>query len=361
MLRFVPVFLLFCGSLYADVSQSVENTNFIVSQDNPYNYDRIRLRLDYSKETYFATFIGDGVNYYGKKYLNSVEYSYRKTLKSDTPFKTQTHTYQYTNGQSYAKIYRAYGGYDDGDNRIVIGLQNISMGVGRIWTPTNLFNPRNIYALEPDETFGVFALAYTKHLDDTSSMSIVISQKKDSTLKYAGYYKTYLDFADIGLDFVYSDDTKMIGYEIEGNLLDTGVELRSEGAYIRHKDKQNRENDFFQGIIGGDYAFVDGVTLSAEALYSSKTFSEEKILANLNSDILPNMASSHFYGAASLTYSINIFLDASLLYIDSFDDTDTYFISPSFTYTLNDYNSFLLGAMIEAHTQRYYLKWQLSF
>jgi hypothetical protein len=34
----------------------------------------------------------------------------------------------------------------------ICSLQNISMGVGRIWTPTNSFNPKNIYALESDVT-----------------------------------------------------------------------------------------------------------------------------------------------------------------------------------------------------------------
>lgn len=359
--KFFLFFLLFSSVLFADVSQRVENTNFIVSQENPYDYDRVRLRLDYSDDAYFATFIGDGVNYIGKNYLNSLEYSYKKSLQSDTPFGTQTNAYNYTSGQSYAKIYRAYGGYDDGNNRVVIGLQNISMGVGRIWTPTNLFNPRNIYALEPDETFGVLALAYTRQLNDTSDIAVIVSQKRDSSFKYAGRYKAYLDFADVGLDAIYSDKTKMLGYEIEGNLLNTGVELRSESAYIKNKNKQNKEDGFFQGIIGGDYAFVDGVTLTTEALYSSKTFTPEQTVTHLHSDIVANMVSSHFYGATSLTYSFNIFLDASLLYIDGLKGTNTRFISPSLTYTFNDYNSFLLGSIIEGYKKSYYLKWRLSF
>jgi hypothetical protein len=158
----------------------------------------------------------------------------------------------------------------------------------------------------------------------------------------------------------------MLGYELEGNLGESGIELRSEGAYI----KSDRTENFFQAIIGADYGFENGITLVTEAFYSSDTFTYNEILQNIESDILTNLVQSHFYIATSLSYSFNLFLDASLLYVESFNKHNSRFISPTLTYTLNDYNSFSIGAMLQHGPKEsefgmleesYYFKYMLAF
>jgi len=379
------ILLLLGTALSADLEYTVTNTNFTLSQGslNPqddtrylYNYDRLRLRTDYSYENYFMTFMGDGVNYLGHDYISAPDFSYIKQLTSDTPFKTQSAYYDYYEGTVYAKLYRFYGGYDGEDNRIAIGLQNITMGVGRLWNPTNLFNPRNTYALEPDETFGVAAIAYTRHLSDTADLRVVASQKKDHSWKYAASLKTFLEFGDVGLNVVSSEDTLMLGYELEGNLAETGIEVRSEGAYIKNRTivvdpfGSTREESFYQGIVGADYGFENGVSLILEALYSSQTFSYMDVLLNFDSEINPNLVLSHFYAGGSVTYDFNIFLNGALTYIESFNDQNSRFISPILSYTLNDFNTFTLGAMIQngpANSEfgvvenSYYFRYQLAF
>jgi hypothetical protein len=364
-------FLLVLISLsHAEFASRIENSNFTISQDGTdqtylYNYDRLRFRTDYTHGAFFATLIADGVNYYGEDYVNSLDFQYIKLQKSDTPFKTQTSLSDYSNGASYAKLYRLYGGYEDDANRLVIGLQNIAMGVGHVWTPTNIFNPTNIYALEPDETFGIFGVTYTRHISDTSQITLVGSQREDDSYKFALQYKAYFDFADFAIDGVYSDDTKMLGYEVEANLGETGIEVRSEGAYIKSKLKQTaftvEEEEFFQCMVGAEYAFIDGITLTGEALYSSKKFSYAQTLLNHDSEIVPNLVNSHLYTALTLSYSFNIYLDASLLYIESFDDGGDRYIAPNVTYTLNDYNALTAGAMLHDSGDTYYLKWVFSF
>ncbi|WP_373000932.1 hypothetical protein [Sulfurimonas sp.] len=382
MRKIVLLLILVSTALFAEFEYRVDNTNFTISQGSiepntdktyVYNYDRLRFRGDYTEGNYFVTLIGDGVNYLGHDYVSSNDFNYVKEIKSDTPFSTQTNHHDYYEGSVYAKLYRLYSGYEDNKNRAVAGLQNISMGVGRIWTPTNLFNPKNIYALEPDETFGVVALSYTKHINDTSHLSAVASQNADYTFKYGARYKAFLDFADFAIDAVSSDDTKMLGVELEGNLGDTGVEVRSEGAYIKNTLKTLSdldEKEFFQGIIGADYGFVNGLTVIGEALYSSEKFTRGEILLNRDSEILSNLVSSNFYTAISATYTFNIFLDGGLVYIESFNDKNSRFVSPTLTYTMNDYNTFVLGAMIQNgpstsdfgdYENTYYFKYALSF
>ena len=92
--------------------------------------------------SWFLYAIGDGINYWGDAFVNSADFSLLQSLKADTPFNTQTPFYDYASASVRGRLYRLYGGYDDGENRISAGLQNITMGVGRIWTPTNLFNPK---------------------------------------------------------------------------------------------------------------------------------------------------------------------------------------------------------------------------
>lgn len=375
--------ILFTCKAFGAFDYTVSNTNFTLAQgsifpnqerDYLYNYNRLRLRGDYTQENYFFTLIGDGVNYLGHEYVNSASFKYVKLQKSDTPFKTMSSFNDYYEGSVYAKLYRLYGGYEDDHHRIVLGVQNITMGVGRIWTPTNLFNPRNIYALEPDETFGVAALSYTNHISTTGDLTFVISQKADYRFKYAARYKAFLDFSDLGINLIHSDETTMAGYEVEANLADTGIEVRSEGAYLQHTLKtglnEEEKEEFFQGIIGADYGFENGITLIAELLYSSESFSYEEILLNYDSEIIPNLVYSKFYTAMSLAYSFNLFLDASFVYIESFNDSNSRFVTPTLTYTFNDYNTFSLGAMIQEGSKEsefgmfsdtYYFRYALSF
>ena len=264
---------------------------------------------------------------------------------------SQSTFHDYDGGSTYAKLYRMYGGYEDEKHRVDVGLQNISMGVGRLWNPTNLFNPRNTYSLEPDEVFGVAAISYTRHINEMSDFTVVISQKEDHSFKYALKYKAFLDFTDVGLNLIKSDDTLMLGYELEANLGDTGVEIRSEGAYIENELKTTplttEQESFYQAIVGADYGFKNGITFTLEARYSSQTFDYEQILLNYDSEILPNLAFSKFSLGSTLLYDFTLFLSGSLLYIESFNTHNSRFISPSLTYTLNDYNSFVLGAMIQ--------------
>ncbi|WP_373072875.1 hypothetical protein [Sulfurimonas sp.] len=352
--------LLFGSILFADVDYKIENSNIQVNEAYSYNYNRLRLNLNYAEDQYFTTMIADGVNYYGKSYIDSTEFALFKTIKSDTPVSTQTNFKDYGKGETYAKLYRLYGGYEDNKNRLSIGLQNITMGVGRFWNPTNLFNPKNIYAIEPDETFGVTAMSYTRHMSDASDLSLIGSIRDDKSFKYAARFKSFLEQVEVGINLLVSDQTKMVGYELEANLFDTGVEVRSEGAYISSKlNFVPKDTEFYQAVFGADYGFVNGVNLTVESLYSSKEFNDVQILSNLNSEIIQNMTNSKFYAGASLSYTFNIFLDGSILYIDSFDSYDP-FSSATLTYTLNDYNSFIIGVMAQ-DDETYYLKWQLSF
>lgn len=98
--------------------------------------------------------------------------------------------------------------------------------------------------------------------------------------------------------------------------------------------------------------------------------SQEEIFLNFDSEVAANLVNSHLYLATTLSYSFNLFLDGALLYIESFNTKNSRFISPTLSYTLNDYNKFTLGAMVQhgeddsefgAYGNTYYFNWKLEF
>ncbi|HHO65348.1 MAG TPA: hypothetical protein ENJ71_02380 [Epsilonproteobacteria bacterium] len=375
--------LLLSTTLFAETEWRIENSNFLLSQasyvpleDERYtvDYNRFRLRADWKENNFFATAIGDGVSYLGSDFTDSLSFGYIKALRSDTPFQTQTSFNDFDNGSAYAKINRLYAGYDDGKNRVVAGLQNINIGSGHIWTPSNLFNPKNTYALEPDETFPVLALYGSHYITEKTQFYAAVSQRRDHSFKYLGGVKQSFDTMDIALNVIHSEQTTMLGYSIVGDLSDTGIEVRSEGAYIQTTEGSVKstedETDFFQGLIGADYAFQNGLNLTVEALYSSKIFTYRDAIFNLNSELNGNMTLSHFYTGVMMNYDFNIYLSGALLYIESFNDSNSRFVSPTLTYTLNDNNRFDLGALIQGGPEgsefgmfgnTYYVKYIFSY
>jgi hypothetical protein len=351
-LKIVNILVILCFSLAAaEHEYSLENSNFTLSsvpyesdERLLYNYNRLRLNYKLKEDNWYLSFIGDIDNYYGEKYIQSSEYQFLRSIKADTPFDIQTNAKDYGNGEVFGRIHRFNVGYADEKHNVVFGLQKISMGVGRIWTPTDLFNPRNPLALEPDQIYGTFALSYIYALGELSEVMGVVAKRRDDSYKYAGRIKGNVGFADIALDLFSSNDGQMIAYEIEGNLFDTGIEWRSEGGYF--KDKL-LDKEFYQTILGLDYGFKNGVIVMTEWIHSSKTYSFDEILSHQGSTLSNNRFLSSDYLGASAYYDFNLLFNGSISMIYSPEDQGS-FIAPVIEYSISDDASIAVGAMLYA-------------
>ena len=328
---------------------TIENTNYTISKTpipgeerTLYNYNRLRLTDTIKEGNWFINIIGDIDNYYGESYIDSFEYQYLRTIKADTPFEIETNAKNYGKGEVFGRLHRFNVGYADEKHHVIFGLQKITMGVGRIWTPTDLFNPRNPLALEPDQIYGNYALSYSYALGDFTELMGVVAKREDHNYKYAGRIKTNVSIGDIALDLYSGDDAEMIAYEIEGNLFDTGIEWRSEGGYYNDK---LLDKEFYQMILGADYGFVNGLTVMGEWLHSSKTYSPDEILLHQNSSLSNNRHISSDYLGASAYYDFTLLVNGALSMIYSIDDQSS-FISPVVEYSLSDDASIALGAML---------------
>ena len=328
---------------------SIENTNYTISkvpygeEDRTlYNYNRLRLTDKIKEGNWFVNIIADIDNYYGEDYIDSFEYQFLRSIKADTPFDIETNAKNYGNGEVFGRLHRFSVGYADEKNHVVFGLQKITMGVGRIWTPTDLFNPRNPLALEPDQIYGNVAFSYTYALGELSEIMGVVAKRDDHSYKYAGRIKGNVSIGDIALDLYSSDDAEMIAYELEGNLFDTGIEWRSEGGYYNDK---LLDKEFYQAILGLDYGFVNGLTVMTEWLHSSNTYTASEILIHQESNLSNNRHVSSDYVGASAYYDFNLLFNGALSMIYSPEDQSS-FISPLIEYSISDDASLALGAML---------------
>ncbi|MFT7880526.1 MAG: hypothetical protein ABXS91_09045 [Sulfurimonas sp.] len=359
----------------------VENSNFTLSQaalpmttsDSGeerylYNCNRLRVYDTFTHDSFYTTAIVDLVNYLGESYIASPEFEYIKQLQPDIPFDIRSGFHSYVDsGVAYGKIHRLYGGYAGEKHQVAVGIQKISMGVGHIWTPTDLYNPKNAFALEPDEVFGVLAVSYSYAPSPLSTVQTIVSLKENNRLKYGFRYKAFMEFADVGVSLLYSDDIRMCGFEVEGDLFDSGAQWRSEGGYYQSK---RLDESFYQAILGFDYAFQNGINWTVEGYYSSDTFSYTEQLLHFNNELAGNLVQSHTYLGSTLSYDFDLAWSGSLLMIASFQDHMSSFISPTLTYTVDNHHTVSAGSMLyhgEAGSEfgafghTYYLNWKWSF
>ncbi len=331
-----------------EVETTFENSNFLIAAPEDgtgkrlwYDYDRFRATAAVREGNWFATAIGDIEHTLGQDYVNSASYRAASLLRSDTPVPTQTGTTHYGEGELYAQLYRLYGGYADGTHRVSLGLQKVSMGVGRLWNPTDLFNPKNPLALEPDEVYGVLALAYTYSLGELSQLTLVAAEREDHSHKYAGRIKGFLRVADVALNVVRADDVTMVGYEVEGEWGESGIALRSEGGWFHDR---LLGQSFFQGIAGVDYTFENSLSLTLEWLHSSRSFADAPLLA-LVSGTPANLVRSGGYGGVAIGYEFDALLYGTFTTIVSAGDGSR-FCSPVLSYSLADDATLGAGALL---------------
>lgn len=264
----------------------IENTNLLGSFTKGFWQDLNRLRLD-SNLTLEAipslslTMVGD---------LTALYSSISDTIETD------------------ATLYRAYLSYYGEQSLIIIGRQRIPFGVGRVWNPVDIFNPLEATSVEPGEREGTEAFRIEYSPSDLAIIDTTLAKEK-----VAMRIKGFLEFADMAIVGVYDEenDSAIIGWEIEGELFSTGIELRSEGGIFW--DTEN-SSTAVNTIVGGEYGFSNSLNILIEYLY------EESSRDDLG---------------VSLGYQLSVLTRADCLFIINLNDDSTFF-SPSLSYSLSD-------------------------
>lgn len=300
---------------------AIENTNIAGYEElhHGVDYNRLRAELSLEHETY--------LNWIGRLIIDN------ETLYTAKPESLQNKT----------SIYRGYLQYRGRKHFWSVGKQRVPLGVGRIWNPIDVFNPIDSEAIETEERVGTNSIRYEYAIGELSNIDTTVAEGKGAV-----QIKGYLDYADVGFVGLWDEDAHqdILGWEIEGQLANTGIELRSEGGSFHNRITGERHTEF---IIGAEYGFANSLTLLTEYNYSDET----KI------DYLAGMAS----------YQLSMLWFCYLLLVHNIDDQSGY-AAPSIEYSLSDDMTLSAGAFVyhgSANDEfgevpnRYYLRWFVHF
>lgn len=161
------------------------------------------------------------------------------------------------------RLYRAAVTLTRGNVDLKLGRQRIAWGTGRFWSPLDILNPVNPLALEREERVGVDAALLEAKLGPLSRASLVVAPAPDRgptsrAVQWhgnaAGVDASLVAGRLLGLDIVGMDLATQIG--------DAGI--RGEAARLRPRGSPA----FNRLMAGADYAFANGLTLSAELYYN---------------------------------------------------------------------------------------------
>lgn len=150
---------------------------------------------------------------------------------------------------------------------IGIGRQREAWGSGRIWNPTDLFNPINPVNFAKIEKDGADLISTQIYLGNFTDLTVVYNPQKEGSENNAGFrfrsnYRSY----DLSLMSGLFDDRIIVGGDFAGNLLDAG--FRGEG--IVSGEKGDFADRYVRFILGLDYQFTSKLYALAEFLYNGE-------------------------------------------------------------------------------------------
>jgi hypothetical protein len=170
-------------------------------------------------------------------------------------------------------LYRAILRWEHPYGHVLIGRQRIAWGSGRLWNPTDFFNPVSPTAIEPDEKVGVDALFLTFNRGAFGALQLVGAPGRDErgvAHKGAIRWRDTVGVTDYALLIGNIDDKIVLGGDLTTNLFDGG--LRFEALMTLSTGRRAST----QVVAGYDYTlttalFPAGLYLLVEYLYNSDT------------------------------------------------------------------------------------------
>ena len=334
----------------AEIDMTFSDTNLVNSfrnasgQYQAYDFNRFRSEFDFknSSDNLHINTILDFESYVSRPFIKSAGYQALKAPDPDIPFNPYLNAFKSDDALGRFYLYRLNVEAKFKDSNLVLGLQRIPFGVGRLWNPTDTFNPIDALSVESEERMGVFAANYAQHLSSFSSLQLISNFKKKGTLdKYGLRYKGHHLGMDMGLSFIQNPDFLMTGVEFESNLLETGIEVRSESGFFNN---DNLDKTYFSGVTGLEYAFPNNVTILGEYFYNGLGSDEEESY-DTGTLINGNWNLGRHYLGTTITYELNPLTTISLSTIYNVLD-QSLFTGPAASYSVSDETTFSIGANV---------------
>lgn len=167
-------------------------------------------------------------------------------------------------------LYRGWLQFERGSIQVTAGRQRIAWGSGRIWNPTDRFNPVDPTALEPEQKTGVDAGIAAWRYSKSGVIQAVVAPGRVAhgvSRKWVLRWQDTFGETDVSLLGGRIGDEDIFGLDITGNVGDGGARLELMQAWPA------QSKSYLQLSAGYDYTltnqwFPAGLYLAAEYFYN---------------------------------------------------------------------------------------------
>jgi len=195
-------------------------------------------------------------------YLQTEQYSLSKTLEQQDYIDLTLDPVDNEYALWQAVVHRLYLRYSGDNIDLTAGRQRIAWGTGRIWNPTDLFNPNSPLTLEPSERRGSDSVhvAWRPADDLQLEAAWAIGADRDDA-RWAARGRTCVGSYDLSFMAGRFRGSEVVGFDFSGYVADAG--LRGEFTYTWED-----ERSYARAVLSYEYTFGNGIDLLAEYLYN---------------------------------------------------------------------------------------------
>ncbi len=249
---------------------------------------------------------------------------------------------------------------------LIVGRQRISWGTGRVWNPTDLFNPLNPANFAKIEKDGADAAVFKYYLGNFSDIQIVYNaehhfKQSNFAARLRSHYRTY----DFSLMAGRVSRRIVLGGDFAGNLFKAGF----RGELLFSADHHSFQSNFFRWILGLDYQFNAKLYGLAEYQHNGEGVTDrlEYDLPRLFRGEILNVARDYLFLQG--TYQLHPLLTSSAAFNGNLNDGSAFF-NFTLSYSAGDNTTITAGALLTTgdrfdefwyYAKSFYLQWQMYF
>ena len=148
-----------------------------------------------------------------------------------------------TGGGSYLwrhRIYRAYGAWETADWRVIVGRQRVAWGSGRIWNPTDRFNPTSATALVAGQKTGLDSVFAERYFGSFGALQVVAApgkSKRGTSRKIAVRWRDTVAETDYAVMAGRMADEPIAGLDLNMNVFGGGMHFEATAGWPRTADR----------------------------------------------------------------------------------------------------------------------------
>ena len=186
------------------------------------------------------------------------------------------------------KIFRASIAYETNDWRVILGRQRVAWGSGRVWNPTDRFNPTVATALEAGQKIGSDALSAERFVGRFGSLQMVFApgvSKRGVSRKVAVRWRDTIGETDYAILAGGIENELVIGLDLAGNLSWGGWHLETTAGWPKQSPR------YAQIAVGIDAIFQPEF-LDQSVAFSLEYFRNGAATGNLPVGLSPDRINS---------------------------------------------------------------------